>query len=141
MREEAPSPLTILGLTSRIVVAYLSNNAIPLAELPEFIRAVHRELTSVSSPSEPQAEATRLPIPIRKSITPDYLVSFEDGKQYRSLKRHLAARGLTPDAYRAKWGLPGDYPMVAPSFSRRRAEIARTSGLGRAGAREASPQR
>jgi predicted transcriptional regulator len=78
-------------------------------------------------------------VPIKKSITPDYIVSLEDGRQYKSLKRHLAGRGLTPEQYRRKWGLAGDYPMVAPNYAKQRSELAKAAGLGRK--REETPVR
>ena len=122
---------TYLELAADLVSAYVSHNALPAADLPSLIDAVHAALRQVSSGKDEQAEpAPRPPVPIRKSITPDHLISLEDGKPYRSLTRHLAKRGLTPEAYRAKWGLPPSYPMVAPNSSQRRSELAKSLGLG-----------
>jgi predicted transcriptional regulator len=118
-------------LTADLVSAYVSHNALPAADLSPLIEAVHTALRQVSSVKAEQTEpAPKPPVPIRKSITPDHLISLEDGKPYRSLTRHLAKRGLTPEAYRAKWGLPPSYPMVAPNYSKRRSELAKALGLG-----------
>jgi predicted transcriptional regulator len=119
-----------LELTADLVSAYVSHNALPASDLPSLIDAVHTTLRQVSSKAEQPTEKPKPPVPIRKSITPDYLISLEDGKPYRSLTRHLAKRGLTPDAYRRKWGLAPTYPMVAPGYSKRRSELARALGLG-----------
>src|SRR3954453_6744830 len=124
------SPPNCFELTADLVSAYVSHNALPPSDLPSLIDAVHTTLRQVSSKAEQPTEKPKPPVPIRKSITPDYLISLEDGKPYRSLTRHLAKRGLTPDAYRRKWGLPPTYPMVAPGYSKRRSELARALGLG-----------
>jgi len=102
---------------------------VPRADLIALIASVHAALTGVSKSSRPEEPLTP-PVPINKTIRPDYIVSLEDGRQYRSMKRHLTARGLTPEQYRAKWGLRPDYPMVAPSYSKARSELAKTLGLG-----------
>jgi predicted transcriptional regulator len=120
-------------LTSDIVSAYVGRNSVAIAELPQLIRLVHGALDApaaetVERAAEAQKQATAAQI--RRSITPDSLISFEDGKPYTMLRRHLRTRGLTPEEYRAKWGLPADYPMVAPDYSARRSEFARASGLG-----------
>ena len=125
------SPPKYLELTTDLVSAYVSHNALPASDLPSLIDAVHTTLRQVSSSkAEQPTEMPKPPVPIRKSITPDHLISLEDGKPYRSLARHLAKRGLTPDAYRQKWGLPPTYPMVAPNYSKRRSDLARALGLG-----------
>ena len=125
------SPPKYLELTTDFVSAYVSHNALPPSDLPSLIDAVHAALTRTGRGAVEQGtEAPRPPVPIKTSITPDYLISFEDGKPYRSLTRHLAKRGLTPDGYRRKWGLPSTYPMVAPNYSKRRSELARALGLG-----------
>src|SRR5215213_6956359 len=125
------SPPKYLELATDLVSAYVSHNALPASDLPSLIDAVHTTLRQVSSSkAEQPAELPKPPVPIRKSITPDHLISLEDGKPYRFLTRHLAKRGLTPDAYRRKWGLPSTYPMVAPGYSKRRSELARALGLG-----------
>ena len=120
-----------LELTADLVSAYVSHNALPASDLSSLIEVVHTALRQVSSGKSDRTEpALEPPVPIRKSITPDHLISLEDGKPYRSLTRHLAKRGLNPDAYRAKWGLPPSYPMVAPNYSKRRSELAKAAGLG-----------
>lgn len=115
-----------------IVAAYVSNNSVPSTDLPGLIGVVHGALNHLvttsqgsSGPSEKLTAAQ-----IRKSITKDHIVSFEDGKLYKTLRRHLTLRGLSPEAYRAKWGLPRDYPMTAESYSAQRSELARALGLG-----------
>src|SRR3954452_7070856 len=99
-----------IGLIADIVSAYVSNNSVPVAELPNLIASIHASLTAAASGSVQASGGVEKPTPaqIRKSITPDYLISFEDGKQYKTLRRHLTLRGLTAEAYRAKWGLPVD---------------------------------
>jgi predicted transcriptional regulator len=120
-----------LELATDLVSAYVSHNPLPASDLPSLIEAVHAALRRVgSSAVEPAPEAPKPAVPIRKSITPDRLISLEDGRPYQSLKRHLAARGLTPEAYRAKWGLPPSYPMVAPNYAQRRSDLAKARGLG-----------
>jgi len=127
-------------LTAQVVSAYVTNNTLPLAELPNLIASVHASLTRLNAPqAEPAPEKLKPLMPIKKTITPDHLISLEDGKHYKSLKRHLGGRGLTPEQYREKWGLPRDYPMVAPNYSAQRSEMARTIGLGRKREPEAAP--
>jgi predicted transcriptional regulator len=121
----------ILKLVTEIVAAYVSNNPVPAGELPAMIRSVHATLGSFSeggaSPVRPPA------VPVKKSVTPDFIICLEDGKRLKMLKRYLRSRhGLSPDAYRAKWNLPADYPMVAPNYAARRSEFAKQIGLGRA---------
>jgi predicted transcriptional regulator len=119
-------------LTAQVVSAYVTNNTLPLAELPNLIASVHASLTRLDgSQAEPAPEKLTPLMPIKKTITPDHLISLEDGKRYKSLKRHLSGRGLTPQQYREKWSLPADYPMVAPNYSAQRSEMARSLGLGR----------
>src|SRR4051794_31321502 len=123
---------TFIELTASIVSAYVSNNSVPTADLPALIGQVHSALTRVSSghgevPSEPPKPA----ISIKKSITPDHIVCLEDGKKFKSLKRHLRTTyDLSPEQYRAKWDLPRNYPMVAPNYAQARSELAKTMGLG-----------
>ena len=119
-----------VSLAADIVSAYVAHNRLAPAELSGLIAAVHSALQGLNTPVAAPAEKLEPRVPIRKSITPDFLISLEDGKQYRSLKRHLTTVGLTPDAYRTKWGLPHDYPMVAPSYSKQRSELAKSLGLG-----------
>ena len=118
-------------LAADLVSAFVSNNSVPASELPALIGTVHDTLVKVASGTvEQPKQALQPPVPIRKSITPDFLISLEDGKRYKSLKRHLAGRGLTPEQYREKWGLPRDYPMVAPNYAKQRSELAKSLGLG-----------
>ena len=125
----ADSP-NYIELAADIVSAFVSNNSVQVAELPTLIANVHAALQNVGKPA-PKEKAKPVPaVPIKKSITPDFLISLEDGKRYKSLKRHLAGRGLTPEQYRDKWGLPRDYPMVAPNYSAQRSELVRSMGLG-----------
>ena len=120
-----------IELAADIVSAFVSNNSVPAADLPALIGSVHAALQNVGNPAPKQEEAKPVPaVPVKKSITPDYLISLEDGKQYKSLKRHLKTRGLTPEQYREKWGLPRDYPMVAANYAARRSELAKSMGLG-----------
>ena len=123
-------PQELVELTSEIVSAYVANNKIPSAELPEVIASVHTALRGLDEKKEPEPQKPTPLMPIRKTITPDYLVSLEDGRRYKSLKRHLSGRGLTPAEYREKWGLPKDYPMVAPNYAKQRSELAKALGLG-----------
>jgi len=121
----------LTALTTGIVSAYVSNNPVPPGELPALIVAVNSALQGVQkAPKAKPAEPVKPAVPVRRSITPDYLYSLEDGKPYKALKRHLSALGLTPEEYRAKWGLRSDYPMVAPNYSKVRSETAKRIGLG-----------
>jgi predicted transcriptional regulator len=126
---------TTVALTAQIVAAFLSHNAATVAELSTVIQSVHRALSDVASPAPalaPVAEKLVPAVPIKKSVTPDYIVCLEDGKKLKMLKRHLATSyNLTPDQYRARWGLPPDYPMVAPNYAAQRSSLAKSIGLGR----------
>ncbi|GJE31167.1 hypothetical protein LDDCCGHA_1343 [Methylobacterium oxalidis] len=131
-------------LAADIVSAYVTNNSLPVAELPALIASVHAALNGLAT-GAPQATAEEVaekatPSQIRKSITPDALVSFIDGKPYKTLKRHLAGHGLDPHTYRQRYGLPSDYPMVAASYAAQRSELAKAIGLGRPGARTAEAE-
>ena len=123
----------ILKLASDIVAAYVSNNPVPVSELPGMIRSVHATLGGLSGVDGLDVLTSQKPaVPVKKSITPDYLICLEDGKKLKMLKRYLRSRfKLTPDQYRAKWGLPADYPMVAATYAARRSEFAKKIGLGR----------
>lgn len=130
----AEAQADIIGLTTEIVSAYVSNNAISPTDLSRLIADVHSSMSALSQASAPvETEEPQKPaVPIKKSMTQDYLICLEDGKKFRSLKRHLATYyGLSPDQYRAKWGLHSDYPMVAPSYSEQRSNLAKKAGLGR----------
>lgn len=123
---------TTLDLTSHIVSAFVANNPVPAANLPDLIRAVYQTISELSE-GEPQPEPRPDPaVPVGKSITPDYLVCLEDGRKLKMLKRYLRSRyDMTPEDYRARWNLPADYPMVAPNYAKRRSEFAKEIGLGR----------
>src|ERR671925_612500 len=123
----------LLRITADVVAAYVSNNTLPTTQLAEVINAVYSSLRSLEGHSaEPQPEPLKPAVPIRKSITPDYLICLEDGKKLKMLKRHLRSTyGMSPEDYRAKWGLPADYPMVAPRYAEVRSEFAKKIGLGR----------
>jgi predicted transcriptional regulator len=125
--------LDVRRLAAEIVAAYVSANAVPSTHLPDVIRSVVSALTSLNGQvEEPAAEPLKPPVPIRRSVTPDYIVCLEDGKKLKMLKRHLRTTyNMSPQEYRAKWGLPSDYPMVAPSYAARRSEFAKKIGLGR----------
>lgn len=122
----------LVELAASIVSAYVANNSVPISGLPELIALVHAALGKLG-----RVEAVPEPVPlipavsIKKSVTPAYLISLEDGRHYKALKRHLTGRGLTPAQYRQKWKLAADYPMVARDYAAKRSEIAKSSGLGR----------
>lgn len=119
-----------LELTTEIVAAYVSNNPVQSSDLAGLIRNVHAALNGLNA-EEKQAPEAKPAIPVKKSVTDDYLICLEDGKKFKSLKRHLRAKyDMTPDEYREKWGLPFDYPMVAPSYARKRSQLAKKMGLG-----------
>jgi len=122
----------LLGLTAEIVSAHVSNNPVPVSELPGLIVEVHKTLASLGTIAPPaEAEKKAPAVTVKKSITPDYLVCLEDGKKLKMLKRHLqTSYNLSPEQYREKWGLPPDYPMVAPNYARHRSSLAKKIGLG-----------
>ncbi len=123
----------LLKLVSEIVASYVSNNPVPVSELPAMIRSVHATLGGLTGSTAIDAVTSQKPsVPIKKSITPEYLICLEDGKKLKMLKRYLRSRyGLSPDQYRTKWGLPADYPMVASNYAAQRSEFAKKIGLGR----------
>jgi predicted transcriptional regulator len=123
----------LLRMTADVVAAYVSNNTLATAQLADVIHAVYNSLRGLEGQvAEPPAEPLKPAVPIRKSITPDFLVCLEDGKKLKMLKRHLRSTyNLTPDEYRSKWGLAPDYPMVAPKYAEQRSEFAKKIGLGR----------
>lgn len=132
-----------VDLTADIVSAYVSNNPVASSDLPALISSVHSALSStVQNASEPVVEELKPAVPIKKSVTDDHIICLEDGKKFKSLKRHLRTHfDLTPEEYRAKWGLPVDYPMVAPGYAAARSELAKKMGLGQNGARKARKPR
>jgi len=121
-----------IQLTAEIVSAYVSNNTVPSSDIPALINQVHAALTRVSgSPGETPVEPMKPAISVKKSITPEYIVCLEDGKKFKSLKRHLRTQyNMTPEQYREKWNLPADYPMVAPNYAAARSQLAKQMGLG-----------
>ena len=130
--DDMESAEATLEMTGEIVSAFVSNNPVPAAALPELIRSVHETLLDLSGVSEAEPPRPDPAVPISKSITPDYLVCLEDGRKLKMLKRYLRSRyDLTPEEYRARWNLPSDYPMVAPNYAKRRSEFAKEIGLGR----------
>jgi predicted transcriptional regulator len=135
---EAP----LVELTAEIVGSYVAKNSVPVEALPQLIRSIHGALCAVEQGAAPEPQTKLTPaVPIRKSVTPDWLLSLEDGRKFKALKRHLATRGMTPDDYRAKWGLPKDYPMVAPNYAAVRSENAKRIGLGQSGRKTAKKKR
>jgi predicted transcriptional regulator len=127
----------LLRMTADVVAAYVSNNTLPTAQLAEVINAVYGSLKGLDSQvAEPPPEPVKPAVPIRKSITADYLICLEDGKKLKMLKRHLRSTyNMTPDEYRVRWGLAPDYPMVAPNYAEQRSAFAKKIGLGRGAAR------
>lgn len=133
MSESDSEAARLITLAADIVSAYVSNNHVQSVELPKLLSDVHEAIRAVSASGAlavdtgpPKATAPE----IRRSVTSDFLISFEDGKQYKTLRRHLTLRGLSPEQYRAKWGLPPDYPMTSAAYSEQRSELARALGLG-----------
>ncbi|MDR3515454.1 MAG: MucR family transcriptional regulator [Azospirillaceae bacterium] len=122
-----------MRMTTTIVSAYVSKNVLPPQQIPDVINRVFSSLTGLSSATvDVPAEPSKPAVPIRRSVTPEYIICLEDGKKLKMLKRHLrASYNLTPDEYREKWGLPADYPMVAPSYAAQRSDFAKKIGLGR----------
>ncbi|HEY8440111.1 MAG TPA: MucR family transcriptional regulator [Xanthobacteraceae bacterium] len=131
MSDNAP-PVNFIELTASIVSAYVSNNPVPSAELPTLIGQVHSALSRVSTgQTEGLSDSLKPSIAVKKSISSDFIVCLEDGKKFKSLKRHLRTQyNLTPEQYRSKWGLPKDYPMVAPNYAAARSRLAKQMGLG-----------
>ena len=121
----------LLALTTDIVASHVSNNSVPVAELPHLIQQVYSALAVVGGVVQAIPERPKPAVPIKKSITPDYIICLEDGKKLKMLKRHIKTRyDLTPDEYRERWGLPSDYPMVAPNYASQRSALAKKIGLG-----------
>ncbi len=122
----------LLRMTAEIVAAYVGNNSLSADQVPEIVRTVGAALRQIDQGENGAEKATGKPaVPIRRSVTPDYIICLEDGRKLKMLKRHLRTTfGMTPDEYRARWGLPADYPMVAPNYAKRRSEFAKKIGLG-----------
>lgn len=125
----------LLEMTADIVSAYVGNNSVTSADLPVLIQNIHAALSQISTGVAEVAPEPKEPaVPVRKSISPDFLICLEDGRKFKSLKRHLRTKyDMSPEEYRAKWGLPKDYPMVAPNYAKARSELAKQMGLGQGG--------
>ncbi|MGD0188995.1 MAG: MucR family transcriptional regulator [Roseiarcus sp.] len=127
-------PFDVVELAAEIVSAFVAHNSLPVAELPNLLSTVHGALAKMGDGSAtaktPEPEARAPAVSVRKSITPDHIICLDDGKRFKSLKRHLGSLGMTPDQYRAKWNLPADYPMVAPNYAAARSALAKGMGLG-----------
>ena len=130
-RDARPQP-SLIELVSQIVSAYVAHNPVPVVDLPRLIERVHATLAEIDGApaAEPKSEL-KPAVPVRKSVTEDHIVCLEDGKKFKSLKRHLRTRyDMSPEEYREKWGLAPDYPMVAPNYAKQRSDLARKMGLG-----------
>ena len=137
---DAAAPANFIALAADIVSAYVTKNPLPMSDLPALINELHAALVTVASgPAEPAAEARKPAVSIRRCITPDYIICLDDGKKFKSLKRHLRTQyDLTPEQYRERWGLPPGYPMVAPNYAKARSELAKEMGLGQQGRKRRS---
>jgi predicted transcriptional regulator len=136
-------PKALVELTSEIVASFVSHNSVPRSELRDLIQTIHDRLKQIEAGLEvalPQLEPKTPAVPIRRSVLPDYLICLDDGLRFRTLRRHLATLGMTPEQYREKWNLPHDYPMVAPSYAARRSALAKQMDLGQKG-KGARPKR
>ena len=130
--ESTPDGPSLLALTSEIVAAYAGNNTVAVGDLPVLIKSVFATLSSVGQAEQKEPETLTPAVPIKRSVGTDYIVCLEDGKKLKMLKRHLATRyNMTPDDYRRRWGLPANYPMVAPAYAEQRSSLAKKIGLGR----------
>ena len=135
-QEQVETASELLELSTEIVASYVSHNVVPAAELPELIASVYGAMAATQTETKETKEPLKPAVSVRKSITDDYLICLEDGKKFKSLKRHLRTHyGLSPEEYREKWGLPSDYPMVAPNYAAARSELAKKMGLGQRGGR------
>lgn len=124
----------LLRMTTDIVASFLTHNSLPAESIPDLIKSVHATMSEVSGSTEKPEPRAKPAVPISKSVTDDFIVCLEDGKKLKMLKRYLRSQyDMSPDDYRRKWGLPADYPMVAPAYSRRRSQFAKDIGLGKGG--------
>ena len=138
--ENSDSPLEadeIMRMTADIVASFVANNPVPTDSLPDLISSVHKTVSNLSSPEQSQAQERPKPaVPVSRSITEDHIICLEDGKKLKMLKRYLRSHyGMTPEEYRKRWGLPADYPMVAPSYTKKRSDFAKQIGLGKVSGR------
>lgn len=127
----------LMELTGAVIAAYVGHNPVPMADVPKLIKDVHSQLSALAGTRTPERTTDRQPaVPVKKSVLPDYVVCLEDGKKLKMLKRYLRTNyNMTPEEYRARWGLPADYPMVAPNYATARSTLAKKIGLGRTGRR------
>ena len=133
----------LIDFTVDVVSAYVGNNTVPPAELPALIQSVYQSLNALGTVEEAKVETPKEPaVSVKKSISNDFIICLEDGRKFKSLKRHLRTKyNLSPEEYRAKWNLPKDYPMVAPNYARARSELAKQMGLGKGGRQAAKKTR
>lgn len=140
MSDETKSEM--LAMAADIVSAYVSNNSVSVNDLPSLIQSIHKTIVEIGTGGPALTAPAQEPaVSIRKSVTPDHLICLEDGRQFKSLKRHLRSKfNMSPEEYRAKWGLPASYPMVAPAYAATRSALAKASGLGQGGRQAAKPK-
>lgn len=139
--EDGLSSVETLQLVTDIVAAYLSNNSVNASQIPTLLQDVHDAMRALAAGAAANAGSQQPAVPIKKSVTSDYVICLEDGKKLKMLKRYLRTQyGMSPEDYRRKWGLPADYPMVAPNYSKRRSQFAKDIGLGKSGG-PAAPKR
>ncbi len=128
---DVPASAALIQMTAEVVAAYVTKNHVRAAELPDLISTIHGALSGLGKTMVEAPTLTLVPaVLIKKSVHEDYIVCLDDGKRFKSLKRHIGQLGMTPEQYRAKWGLPADYPMVAPAYAKARSELAKNIGLG-----------
>lgn len=128
---DASQKSELVKLTAEIVAAHVAKNSVSVTELQPLIRSVYESLNGLGQPSEPEPEKPVPAVPVKKSVTPDYIICLEDGKKLKMLKRHLkTVYDMTPEQYRERWGLASDYPMVAPNYAKQRSKLAKDIGLG-----------
>jgi len=131
MMENTEQSGDLLALTTEIVAAHVSNNTVSLGDLPQLINQVYNSLANIGTAPPPPAIRPQPAVSVKKSVQPDYIVCLEDGKKLKMLKRHLkTAYNMSPESYRERWGLPADYPMVAPNYAQQRSRLAKEIGLG-----------
>ncbi len=131
---DQPTHSDLLGLTTEIVSSYVANNTMPAGDIPDVIERVYKTLAGVKAETPGASDRPQPAVPVKRSVTPDYIVCLEDGKKLKMLKRHLkTAYNMSPEEYRERWGLPNDYPMVAPNYAEKRSKLAKDIGLGTRG--------
>lgn len=143
MAEDTPKPSSddLLRMTAQMVAAYLRKNSVPTAQITEVINSVYGSLRVIEGRTNaPKPAELKPPVPIKKSVTPEYIICLEDGRKLKMLKRHLRTEyNMTPEQYRQKWGLPADYPMVAPNYAKQRSAFAKEIGLGKGAGKKKAP--